>query len=148
MILDRLSNYSRYCALHPHFSAGFTFLKTIETAGFTHGRRDIMGDQLYATASSAAGKGLENAKLEVHRKYIDIQFSVNGIDNIGWKPLGACITPEGDYDTEKDVQFFLDVPDTWFGLTPGAFAIFFPEDAHAPLAVQGLLHKIVLKILM
>jgi biofilm protein TabA len=29
---------------------------------------------------------------------------------------------------------------------PGTFAIFFPEDAHAPMAGEGLIHKVVVKV--
>jgi beta-galactosidase beta subunit len=31
-------------------------------------------------------------------------------------------------------------------LQPGSFAIFFPEDAHAPLSSTGRVHKIVVKV--
>lgn len=146
MILDDLNNFENYQQLHPAFPAALGFLRSIDFASFTTGKRTIVGDQIYATASCGMGKGIENARLEVHRKYIDIQIAVNGIDNIGWKPLRKCSLPDGEYNTEKDMLLFGDVPDTWFGLTPGSFAIFFPEDAHAPLAALGNLHKIVVKV--
>ncbi|HPY90089.1 MAG TPA: YhcH/YjgK/YiaL family protein [Lentisphaeria bacterium] len=34
----------------------------------------------------------------------------------------------------------------WFPVRPGCFAIFYPEDAHAPCCGQGVCRKIVLKI--
>jgi YhcH/YjgK/YiaL family protein len=146
MVLDDLNCFEKYQHLHPAFPAALGFLKSIDFASFTSGKRVILGDQIYATASCGMGKGLEHARLEVHKVYIDIQITVNGIDNIGWKPLHKCSQPDGEYNPEKDVQLFSDVPDTWFGLTPGSFALFFPEDAHAPLAIQGTLHKIVVKV--
>jgi beta-galactosidase beta subunit len=31
-------------------------------------------------------------------------------------------------------------------VAPGSFGIFFPEDAHAPAAADGPIHKVVLKV--
>ena len=42
-------------------------------------------------------------------------------------------------------MFFADQPLAWAALPPGKFMIFFPEDAHAPLAGSGDLHKAVMK---
>jgi beta-galactosidase beta subunit len=44
------------------------------------------------------------------------------------------------------VGFFYDRPTTWLTLSAGQFAVFFPEDAHAPLAGQGGVHKAVVKV--
>ena len=37
-------------------------------------------------------------------------------------------------------------PAAWFPLGRGQFAVFFPDDAHAPLAATGSLHKVVIKV--
>ena len=146
MILDQLENMHRYLKIHPAMTAALEFLETVDLDGFTSGRREISGDKIFALSTTGQGKGLTEAKLEAHRKYIDIQYAVSGIDNIGWKPLSRCCSPQGEYDAESDIIFFSDAPDTWFGLVPGTFAVFFPQDAHAPLAVNGLLHKVVIKL--
>ena len=39
-----------------------------------------------------------------------------------------------------------DEPDAWLATKSGAFAIFFPEDAHMPLISAGQLHKVVVKV--
>ncbi len=148
MILDQLENLHKYTRIHPAFMAGLEFLETVDLDGFTSGRRDISGDRVFALGHTGQGKGLSEAKLESHRRYIDIQYSVSGIDNIGWKPVSRCVSPEGPYNNEKDIIFYSDAPDTWFGLVPGTFAVFFPDDAHAPLAVNGILHKVVIKLLV
>ena len=148
MILDHLENMHKYLKIHPAMMAVLEFLETVDLDGFTSGRREISGDKIFALAITGQGRGLAEAKLEANKKYIDIEYSVSGIDNIGWKPLSRCCCPQGEYDSESDVTFFSDAPDTWFGLVPQTFAVFFPEDAHAPLAVNGLLHKIVIKLLI
>ena len=92
------------------------------------------------------GRGAEQALLEFHRRYIDIQFVVAGIDLIGWLPTPSCQRVSTPYDEAKDVGFFYDRPATWLSVAAGQFALFFPEDAHAPLAGQGAVHKAVVKV--
>jgi YhcH/YjgK/YiaL family protein len=66
---------------------------------------------------------------------------------MGWKPASACSQPTREYDQKADIQFFADEPDAWLATESGAFAIFFPEDAHMPLISQGQIHKVVVKVL-
>ncbi|MBR4222138.1 MAG: YhcH/YjgK/YiaL family protein, partial [Victivallales bacterium] len=46
----------------------------------------------------------------------------------------------------KDCGFFEDKAQSWFDVRPGCFAIFFPEDAHAPNVGTGKHRKVVIKI--
>jgi len=41
---------------------------------------------------------------------------------------------------------FADQPSTFVSVPPGSFTIFFPHDAHAPLAGPGRLKKAVVKV--
>lgn len=146
MILDRLENAKRYLALSPHFPKAFEFLRRHNLAELPLERFVIDGDRVYATAMKGPGKPQEAAHLEAHRKYIDIQVVLSGTDEMGWKNKGTCKIPHGDYDPQKEVEFFADTPDAWVAVGPGAFTIFFPEDAHAPMIGRGELHKIVVKV--
>ena len=146
MILDRLNNSDIYKTLHQNFSLAFEFLKRKDVGELSPGRYDIEGDNIFAVVVRDKGKGHNEAKLEVHKKYIDIQFEISGTDEIGWKPAGECINPDSDFSEEKDLGFFLDKPETWVALPPETFAIFFPQDAHAPMGGTGTLHKVIIKI--
>ncbi len=84
--------------------------------------------------------------MEVHRRYVDVQLCLIGDEQIGWRPLAQCAAPQGPFDCERDIQFFNDRPETWLALRPGLFAIFFPDDAHAPLAGEGEVRKAVFKL--
>jgi beta-galactosidase beta subunit len=55
---------------------------------------------------------------------------------------------EKQYDEEKDILLYSDDPAVWFTVHPGTFVIFFPWDAHAPLVSNGIVHKIVAKVLL
>ncbi len=37
-------------------------------------------------------------------------------------------------------------PDMYFKLTAGQFAIFFPEDVHAPMIGEGTIKKLIIKV--
>jgi YhcH/YjgK/YiaL family protein len=150
MILDRLHQSGRYTALHPAFPRAFDFLATADWAALTRGsasvRHVIDGDRIYVSIDEKDGRGRDGARLEAHRRYIDIQMTIGGEEEIGWRALADCRQPAGPFDHAKDIVFFDDRPDTWLCVPPGGFAIFFPEDAHAPLAGRGLLKKAIVKI--
>lgn len=109
-------------------------------------RDEIEGDKLIALISRKIGKQQNEAMLEVHRKYIDIQFVLQGVDTMGWKPASDCSEVIAPYDEEKDIEFFADEPSMWCPVHAGSYAIFFPEDAHAPMVSNGEIYKIILKV--
>jgi YhcH/YjgK/YiaL family protein len=146
MIFDTLANADRYAALHALFPRAFEFLRNTDLKALAPGRYPIEGERLFAIVEAAAGRSRDQAKLERHRKYIDIQFVLEGTDEMGWKPVRDCHEPIADYHAEKDIQFFRDAPASWIATPPGAFCIFFPEDAHAPLVSNGQIRKVILKI--
>jgi biofilm protein TabA len=146
MILDTLSQCDRYISLHPAFLRAFEFLRRPDLGLLEPGRHTIEADSLYVSIDQKEGRGHDGARLEAPRRYIDIQLTIAGAEEIGWLPLESCGTPLGAFDEVKDIVFYEDRPRTWVPVPPGRFAIFFPGDAHAPLAGQGLLKKAIAKI--
>jgi YhcH/YjgK/YiaL family protein len=146
MILDTVENSNRYVALNPDFAAAFDFLKNPDVATLSAGRCEVLGKRVFAIVGKDEGKGRENARLEAHRKYIDIQYVVSGDEWIGWRDLKTCRESGLGYSAEKEIEFYTAAPESWFQVPAGSFAIFFPEDAHAPLAGVGPVHKVVMKV--
>jgi biofilm protein TabA len=146
MVLDTLANAPRYTDMHAGFARAFEFLATTDLAALAPGRHEIDGDRLYVSIDHKDGRGEEGARLEAHRRYIDIQYTIEGDELIGWMPLARCQSPGGPFDEKKDVVLFADRPTTWVAVPAGSFAIFFPHDAHAPLAGHGRLKKAIVKI--
>jgi len=146
VILDRLEEIDRYASLCSGFSKAFKFLNETKLEELDLGRHEIDEKRVYAIVFQGAAQPREEAKLEAHRKYIDIQVVLSGTDEMGWKNKKTCEKPEGGYDPESDVEFFTDPPDTWIDVKPDAFAIFFPRDAHAPAIGSGELHKVIVKV--
>ena len=127
MILDTLQTVDRYTSLHPAFARAFTYLResnwtALRAAEHPSTRRSIDGDRMYVSIDRVEGRGHEGARLEVHRRYIDIQFTIEGDEEIGWKSLADCALMSSAYDDAKDVMFFGDRPDSWLSLPAGRFA--------------------------
>ena len=143
MILDCLENAEKYYNVNPHFKKALEFLKTSKLSEL-EGTIEIDGDRVYAMVIKAEGQGHAGAELELHKKYIDIQFGVGGIQEFGWKPAHEGVTVTKEFDDVDDYGFFGDDPDVWIPVKPGQYAIFFPEDAHTPKGGSGSLHKVLL----
>jgi YhcH/YjgK/YiaL family protein len=146
MILDQLTAAARYAQLHPGFRAGFEFLRRTDLLNLETGRYELDGDAVFALINRDPGRGREGARLEAHRKYIDIQYLVDGSEEIGWRPIDRCQHVTEPYSSERDVGFFGDQPLAWINLPVGSFMIFYPQDAHAPLASRGDNVKAVIKV--
>ena len=147
MIIDTLQNAAKYFSAHPSFEKAFEYINQNDLINAADGKSDI-GDGLKAIVSNAPGKTKEASlqKFECHNKNIDIQLCIKGVETFGWKPREKCVSPNGDYNEEKDVQFYNDAPDTFFELTDGQFAIFYPEDVHAPMIGDAEIKKSVIKV--
>ena len=146
MILDTLNNLEHYTALHPLFPKVIAFIRSNDLTALSAGKHPIIDKQLFVIMEEAQGRSRNEAKLECHRKYIDIQLVLQGTDEMGWKPLAACQQPVSDYSEERDIRFFNDAADSWISTPANAFCIFFPEDAHAPLVSSGKIRKLIFKI--
>jgi len=145
MILDSLDHAELYFPLNPGFKKAFEFLKQSNLTEL-EGTIQIDGDRVYAMVICADGQGHAGAQLEIHRKYIDIQFGVGGVNEFGWKPAETCITVTKPFDEKDDYGFFGEEPDVWIPVLPGQYAIFFPCDGHTPRGGTGKLHKVLLKV--
>ena len=147
MIIDTVTNAPKYSSLHPLFAKAFDYIKQNDIANLPDGVSEI-SEGLKLIVNTANGKTAEAslAKFECHDKNIDIQVCVRGLETIAWKPREKCLTQNGAYNPEKDVRFFSDAPDMDFQLTDGQFAIFYPEDVHAPMIGDGEIKKLVFKV--
>ena len=148
MIIDSLQNAGKYESLHPLFAKAFDYLRTNHVATAEPYRADIDGDSLKIILAEKKGMTAAESvsKFECHDKYIDIQVCLSGTELIGWKPRSECQVPKGEYNPEKDVRFYAETPDMFFTLRAGQFAIFFPEDVHAPMIGDDVIKKAVFKV--
>lgn len=146
MILDVLDNAHRYLIQNKGFAKAIEFLLRPDLNALAVGNYEIDGARIYAIVTRDPGRKKEDALLETHEEYIDIQLVLAGTDTMGWKSKSLCSKATGKYDRESDVQFFADDPDVCIPVEQGSFVIFFPEDAHMPSISAGQLHKVIVKV--
>lgn len=150
MILDSIKNAELYYALNPRFKAAFDFLAQCNPKTISVGRHDIIEDEVFVNVMEIDLKPRYEALLEVHDKYIDIQVIIGGAtkEEFGWSERKDCKKAKGEFNTEKDVQFFTDEPQCFYSVGEGQFSILFPEDGHAPMLGEGHVKKCIFKILL
>lgn len=146
MILASLKETKEIEKLNPLFAQAFQYIRENDFSKKEDGRYDIEGDNLFANIQTLSGKNPKEATIEVHKKYIDIQIPLIGVEQIGWKPAADLLEESIPYDDKQDIAFYVDKPTSIARIYPGQCAIFYPEDGHAPGIGEGLLRKIVIKI--
>ena len=88
----------------------------------------------------------EESPIEIHRKYIDIQIPITADEVMGYIPKEQL--PEGDYKEETDASLYPVgmLATDYLNVTRSMFAIFFPQDGHAPAITPVKLKKIIVKV--
>lgn len=147
MILDSLSNSALYEALHPRFKMAFDFLKNTDLSALEPGKIELDGANLFVNVVDITGKSEDEAKMETHDKYIDIQLPVGNAETMGWIAKNKLKDILEAYNEEKDITFFRDKASNLILVQPYEFAVFFPEDGHQPGIGAGTYRKIIVKVL-
>ncbi|MBO5868607.1 MAG: YhcH/YjgK/YiaL family protein [Oscillospiraceae bacterium] len=130
MIADKLQNAETYFGCHKHFPAAFAFLRKAIAENYACGRYELEGTELYANIMEYDSKVASTT--ETHKNYIDIQCIVSGIERMDFCDIAEA-APSTEYNDVKDVLFHNDGEKMGICLVEaGAFAIFFPQDAHKP----------------
>jgi YhcH/YjgK/YiaL family protein len=131
MVFDKLKNYKLYGNLSAPIAKALALAAETDFAEIADGKYPLDSDRLYYMVQRYKTAPLLD-KIEAHRKYIDIQLLAKGTERIGYidsKGLKQAV----EYSDEKDVEFFLVPKDiTFLNMSQGAFAIFWPHDAHMP----------------
>lgn len=146
MVLDRIENFEKYLSLNPNFVKAMEFLQNSNLQDLPLGRNEICGDLIFANVVEAKSKSKSEAPIEIHRKYIDVHVPLSGDELIGYTPLAEL--PYADFVEADDAALYplsLSARD-YFNVRRGEFAIFFPQDGHAPAITPTPLKKIILKV--
>ena len=102
MIKDKLENIKYYNNLSLNLKKGFDWLTNTDFDKIPDGHYEIDGCEVFANIQSYQTK--LDAKYEAHRKYIDIQYMIDGSEKIGVTALSNCKTFI-EYDNNKDLEF-------------------------------------------
>ena len=146
MVLDRIENFEKYLSLNPNFVKAMEFLQNSNLQDLPLGRNEICGDMVFANVVEAKSKSKSEAPIEIHRQYIDVHVPLSGDELIGYTPLAEL--PYAEFVEADDAALYplsLSARD-YFNVRRGEFAIFFPQDGHAPAITPTPLKKIILKV--
>ncbi len=134
-------------SLPPRFHQALAMLANTDLEQLALGRHDLDGDKLFVLVQEYTTKAESAGRWEAHRRYADIQLIVRGRERIGIAALEQ-MTVDVPHDETKDVALFTGAGD-WLTMTPGRFAIFFPQDVHLPCSELGggqPVRKVVVKV--
>lgn len=148
MIIDTLVNAEKYFCVHSLFSKAFEHIRLLDLDSIEVGKYEVDGNQLFFIVSNkiALSKEESIANFECHDNHIDIQLCIKGKEQIGWKPRNSCTQQRINSKEFQDFVFYNDVPDMYFQITNNQFAIFFPDDVHAPMIGEGMIKKLLMKV--
>ena len=146
MILDSLKNIGMYESLNPNFKKAIEFICGNDLNVLPLGRNEICGDLIFANVAEINAKSKEDAPLEVHRKYIDIQIPLTADELMGYAPLDTLPAP--DYVETDDAALYPkgELVRDYINVAKGEFIIFFPQDAHAPAITPVPMKKVIVKV--
>jgi YhcH/YjgK/YiaL family protein len=146
MIVSRLANPLLDATLPPRLKQALDYLRRTDLAAVPLGRVDLDGDRLFALVQEYTTRTAENCAWESHRRYIDVQYVVDGTERMGYLNIASAREREA-YDAARDVAFY-EPGEDYITIETGMLAIFGPEDVHAPCGAAGKprpVRKIVIK---
>jgi biofilm protein TabA len=140
-IIGRTPDISKHFKENLHFKAAFEYFKKaidptsedfkrIEGLPLGAFERFDLGNGIFAIEQKFDSKNRSDCFFESHIKYIDIQMMVNGSECMEYNDIHKFSVKE-KYNSEKDLIVYNDFTGTTkILLTPGDFALFFPQDVH------------------
>ena len=144
MVIDNLKNMRDYEALHPLFAKAFDYIEQTDLNALEPGKIVLIENELIVNVNQIPAKTKEEAKLETHNEYIDIQIPLTGVEQMGYTQRADL--PEAEYDAVKDLTLYEGLADDYLTVKPGMFTLFFPSDGHAPGITPTGLKKIIVKV--
>lgn len=146
MILDSLDNIGRYRGVVPSLDKVIEFFEKTDFQTLKPGRIVLDDDRLFINVQYIDPKSREQAPLERHVDYIDIQVPVSADEEMGFTPDVGLAPASVPYDKTADVAFHPGLSDTYLQVRKGMFTVFFPGEGHAPGITPGGVLKFIVKI--
>ena len=147
MILDHIKNIQNYKFLTEPVIRALEIIRDTDFSRLQDTSYEVEGRELFYFLQTFETKSVNDTP-EAHRKYIDVQYIISGTECFGTGQLDA-MTEEVEAKPENDIWFYRGPVDT-VTLTEGMFAVFFPNDVHAPCICPasgpGQVRKCVFKV--
>lgn len=147
MIVDTLANAGVYKNTNPRIEKALKYLLQTDFEQLENGKYAVDGDDVFAIVNEFETRDKADCEIEAHRKYIDIQYIVRGVEMFGYAPLAGHV-PIKEYDEANDVAIYKEEV-SYIKLEAGMFILFLPSDLHQPEVRQYepvVVKKVVMKI--
>ena len=130
MILDHFKNIEQYVTANSDLQQVIHVLKNMDLAGVDPGRYEVPGTEAFFMFQKYETKPVLEGVWEAHRKYIDLQYIVSGIELIGYKEISELQITRA-YDAESDAVFY-NGEGNFITMYSGMFMVLYPQDGHMP----------------
>lgn len=146
MILDTLDKLEKYGYISPLMDKVVDFFRKTDLASLEPGRIDLQGDDLFVNVNRQGAQMRDEAPVEAHREYIDIQVPISSDEEMGFLSAPFMPAPSKAYNADRDVAFYPGLCDTYLNVRKGMFVVFFPGEGHAPAITRDGILKLIVKI--
>ena len=148
MIIGRIHRITNYYGLMPEIGEAVEFALSLtkKPAGRYEYDRFPEG-KVYVLIQEGATQPYESGKAEAHRRYLDVQFLLEGKETVYYADIES-MKEAVPYDEAKDIAFY-EAGGQPARIEEGMFYAAFPHDGHMPCRdLDGTQNyrKIVLKI--
>ena len=144
MVIDNLKNLRDYESLNPLFGKAFDYIESTDLNALEPGKIVLIEKELIVNVNQIPAKTKEEAKLETHNEYVDIQLPLSDVEVMGYTQ--RVDLPEAEYDASIDMTLYDGAAADYITVKPGMFTLFFPGDGHAPGITPTGLKKIIIKV--
>ena len=144
--IDTLSFAEHYKRYPERWKLAFDYLSNVKKDSLIVGKK-FLSEDVFVSVDEYRTKKKEDVLFESHRRYIDLQYVIEGEEYIGFShyPVKEVVP----YNVERDITFYNANIEQLLKADAGHFFIFFPTDLHQPcIAAEQCkrVKKIVIKI--
>lgn len=152
MIFGDLKHLDKEKNIYPEaILKALEYLRNTNFENLENGCYEIVGQDIFAKVFEIETASIDEKKPETHEKYIDIQYSLEGKEIIGFtRKTGEEQIYENFLENDDNVFYDKAVKDeAYLIMNKGTFAIFFPNDIHRPgcnYKKSERIRKVVVKV--
>lgn len=147
MVTDKIEKWQNY-PFGAAWQKAFAFLNTL-TPTTKDGKYEVEGEDIFAIVMSYNTLKREDAVVESHQKYVDIQATLRGVEGFECFSIDM-LTTKTPYDILKDIIFYENsaISHSHVHVKEGYFVMFFPHDAHMPCLMVDKKEKNIKKVVV
>lgn len=146
--IDAMTFIRHYEKYPQRWQKVFKFIKENDLSAFPLGKQSL-GEDVTVNVQEYMTREPGNEQLEGHRKYIDLQYVVEGCELQGYAKLSTASETVNPYDEKRDIAHYKVPVIVYHVVRPNQFTIFFPDDIHMTNIQYGekaKVRKVVFKI--